>query len=395
VRRIGGESLLVKSQAISSRGRKLHFSSIVVDTHADTTQRLLDNNFDLALRDSRGSIDIPRLREGGISAIFFAVWIPSRVQGPPAAQRALAQLNAVREHVRQHPADLILATSAEEIRTAHREGKIAILIGIEGGQMINSDLAVLAKFAAMGARYMTLTHSGNVEWADSSGDAPVHHGLTAFGKKVIHEMNRLGLLVDISHTSDKTFRDVLAVSQAPVFASHSSCRALCDAPRNLSDEMIRALAAKGGVIQINYHVGFLSQEFRDAEKNNPRINDAIAAEVQNRCCGNEGLELIEGDRLTREFVLRGQLPRVGWSKIIEHLDHALQLVGPEHVGLGSDFDGANMPFGMEDATQVPKITDALLDKGYSEDDVKKILGENTLRVMAEVARVSRAMCLTP
>jgi membrane dipeptidase len=385
----------VKSQAISSRGRKLHFSSIVVDTHADTTQRLLDNNFDLALRDSRGSIDIPRLREGGISAIFFAVWIPSRVQGPPAAQRALAQLNAVREHVRQHPADLILATSAEEIRTAHREGKIAILIGIEGGQMINSDLAVLAKFAAMGARYMTLTHSGNVEWADSSGDAPVHHGLTAFGKKVIHEMNRLGLLVDISHTSDKTFRDVLAVSQAPVFASHSSCRALCDAPRNLSDEMIRALAAKGGVIQINYHVGFLSQEFRDAEKNNPRINDAIAAEVQNRCCGNEGLELIEGDRLTREFVLRGQLPRVGWSKIIEHLDHALQLVGPEHVGLGSDFDGANMPFGMEDATQVPKITDALLDKGYSEDDVKKILGENTLRVMAEVARVSRAMCLTP
>jgi membrane dipeptidase len=385
----------VKSQAISSRGRVLHFNSIVVDTHADTTQRLLDNNFDLAVRDPRGSIDIPRLREGGISAIFFAVWIPSRVQGPPAVQRALEQVNAVCGHVRHHAADLILATSAEEIRAAHRAGKIAVLIGIEGGQMINSDLAVLAKLAAMGARYMTLTHSGNVEWADSSGDAAVHNGLTAFGKKVIHEMNRLGLLVDISHISDKTFRDVLSVSRAPVFASHSSCRALCDAPRNLSDEMIRALAAKGGVIQINYHVGFLSQEFRDAEKNNPRINDAIAAEVQNRCRGNEGLELIEGDRLTREFVLRGELPRVGWSKIIEHLDHAVQLVGPEHVGLGSDFDGANMPFGMEDATQVPKITDALLDKGYSEDDVKKILGENTLRVMAEVERVSRAMGLAP
>ncbi len=385
----------MKSQAISSRGRVLHFNSIVVDTHADTTQRLLDNNFDLAVRDPRGSIDIPRLREGGISAIFFAVWIPSRVQGPPAVQRALEQVNAVCEHVRHHAADLILATSAEEIRAAHRAGKIAVLIGIEGGQMINSDLAVLAKLAAMGARYMTLTHSGNVEWADSSGDAPVHNGLTAFGKKVIHEMNRLGLLVDISHISDKTFRDVLSVSRAPVFASHSSCRALCDAPRNLSDEMIRALAAKGGVIQINYHVGFLSQEFRDAEKNNPRINDAIAAEVQNRCRGNEGLELIEGDRLTREFVLRGELPRVGWSKIIEHVDHAVQLVGPEHVGLGSDFDGANMPFGMEDATQVPKITDALLDKGYSEDDVKKILGENTLRVMAEVERVSRAMGLAP
>ena len=385
----------MKSQAISSRGRVLHFNSIVVDTHADTTQRLLDHNFDLAVRDPRGSIDIPRLREGGISAIFFAVWIPSRVQGPPAVQRALEQVNAVCEHVRHHAADLILATSAEEIRAAHRAGKIAVLIGIEGGQMINSDLAVLAKLAAMGARYMTLTHSGNVEWADSSGDAPVHNGLTAFGKKVIHEMNRLGLLVDISHVSDKTFRDVLSVSRAPVIASHSSCRALCDAPRNLSDEMIRALAAKGGVIQINYHVGFLSQEFRDAEKSNPRINDTIAAEVQNRCRGNEGLELIEGDRLTREFVLRGELPRVGWFKIIEHLDHAVQLVGPEHVGLGSDFDGANMPFGMEDATQVPKITDALLDKGYSEDDVKKILGENTLRVMAEVERVSRAMGLAP
>ena len=385
----------MKSHAISSRARALHFNSVVLDTHADTTQRLLDGEFDLASRNPRGSVDIPRLREGGISGIFFAVWIPSKVTGLSAVTRAREQIFAIRENVLRHPKDLVLAASAEEVRTARRAGKIAILFGIEGGQMIDSNLAILREFAALGARYVTLTHSGNVEWADSSGDAPVHHGLTAFGKKVVCEMNRLGMIVDVSHVSDKTFHDVLAASEAPVFASHSSCRALCDAPRNLGDGMIRNLAAKGGVIQINYHVGFLSQEFRDAEQNNPEINEAIAVEVQKHCRGNEGFELLEGDRLTREFVLRGLLPRVDWSKIVEHLDHAVQLVGPEHVGLGSDFDGANMPFGMEDAAQVPKITDALLDKGYSEDDVKMILGENTLRVMAEVERISRAMPLSP
>jgi membrane dipeptidase len=385
----------VKSHAISSRARALHFNSVVVDTHADTTQRLLDGKFDLKSRDPRGSVDIPRLREGGISGIFFAVWIPSNVTGRSAVERAREQISAIRENVLRHPDDLMLATSAEEIRAARRAGKIAILFGIEGGQMIDSNLAILREFAALGARYMTLTHSGNVEWADSSGSAAVHHGLTAFGKEVIREMNRLGMIVDVSHVSDKTFYDVLATSEAPPFASHSSCRALCNAARNLSDRMIRALAVQGGVIQINYHVGFLSQEFRDAEEHNPEINKAIAAEVEKRSRGNEGLELLEGDRLTRQMVARGRLPRVDWNKIIEHLDHAVQLVGPQHVGLGSDFDGANMPFGMEDAAGVPKITDALLDKGYSEDDVKMILGENTLRVMVEVERISRAMPLAP
>jgi len=378
-----------KAAQASKPAKDLHFSSLVVDTHVDTTQRFLDGSFDLDARNTLGSIDIPRMREGGLGAIFFAIWMPSKITGPEAVKRAMDQIDAVREQVRAHPADLVLATTAAGIRAAHRDGKIAALIGVEGGHMIASDLGVLRIYAALGARYMTLTHSGNCEWADSSTDKAVHNGLTPFGKEVIREMNRLGMIVDISHVSDKAFADVLAVSKAPVFASHSSCRAICDAPRNLSDEMMRALAAKGGVVQINYHVGFLSQEFRNAEKAHPEWDKAIALEVQKRCGEKEGCQLIEGDRVTREYVQRGDLPRVEWTKIIEHIDHAVKIAGIDHVGLGSDFDGANMPFGMEDASMLPRITQALLDKGYSAADIKKILGENTLRLMTEVERVSR------
>ena len=381
----------VTADDISARAKKLHFSCIVVDTHDDTTQRFLDGRFDIGERSSSGSIDVPRMKEGGLGAIFFSIWIPSKVTGPEAVNRAMAQIDAVREQVRKHPKDMVLATTAAEIREARKQGKIAALMGVEGGHMINSNLGVLRSYAALGVRYMTLTHSGNDEWADSSTDKAVHNGLTDFGKEVVREMNRLGVIVDISHVSDKTFYDALETSKAPLFASHSSCRAICDAPRNMTDQMMKDLAAKGGVVQINYHVGFLSQEFRDAEKANPEINKAISAEVTKRCGENEGCQLMEGDRITREYVEQGKLPRVDFSKIIEHIDHAVKVAGVEHVGLGSDFDGANMPYGMEDATKLPKITEALLKKGYSEGDVKKILGENTLRVMTEVERVSRAL----
>jgi membrane dipeptidase len=391
---LAGAGLLVlamNAQNISERARKLHFSSIVVDTHDDTTQRLLDPGFDLGARHKDGSIDIPRMKEGGLGAIFFSIWMPSKITGAEAVKRALDQMDAVREQVRKHPREMVLATTAEKVREAHKEGKIAALMGVEGGHMIAADLGILRVYAALGVRYMTLTHSGNDEWADSSTDKPAHNGLTEFGKDVVREMNRLGIVVDISHVSDKTFYDALDVSKAPMIASHSSCRAICDAPRNMTDQMIKDLAAKGGVIQINYHVGFLSQEFRDAEKADPKINEAIAAEVNKRCGENEACQLIEGDKITREYVAAGKLPRVEWTKIIEHIDHAVKLVGADHVGLGSDFDGANMPYGMEDATMLPKITDALLKKGYSESDVRKILGENTLRVLAEAERVSRRL----
>ena len=385
----------VTADDISAHARKLHFSSIVVDTHDDTTQRFLDGKFDLGPRNAAGSIDIPRMREGNLSAIFFSIWIPSKITGPEAVDRALVQIDAVREQVRKHPNDLVLATTAAEIREARKQGKIATLMGVEGGHMINSDLGVLRSYAALGVRYMTLTHSGNDEWADSSTDKAVHNGLTDFGKEVVREMNRLGIMVDISHVSDKTFYDALEVSKAPLIASHSSCRAICDAPRNMTDQMMKDLAAKGGVVQINYHIGFLSQEFRNAERANPELNKAIGLEVTKRCGENEGCQLIEGDRLTREYVEQGKFPRVDYTKIIEHIDHAVKVAGIDHVGLGSDFDGANMPYGMEDASKLPRITEALLQKGYSEGDVKKILGENTLRLMTDVERVSGELSALP
>jgi membrane dipeptidase len=388
---IGLAGFALSADSISEKARKLHSSSIVVDTHDDTTQRFLDGKFDLGMRSSTGSIDIPRMREGNLSAIFFSIWIPSKVTGPEAVDRAMVQVDAVREQVRKHPNDLVLATTAADIREARKQGKIAALMGVEGGHMINSDLAVLRSFAALGVRYMTLTHSGNDEWADSSTDKPAHNGLTDFGKDVVREMNRLGMMVDISHVSDKTFYDALEISKAPLIASHSSCRAICDARRNMTDQMMKDLAAKGGVIQINYHVGFLSQEFLNAEVANPELNKSIAVEVTKRCGDNEGCQLIEGDRITREYVEQGKLPRVDYTKIIEHIDHAVKIAGVDHVGLGSDFDGANMPYGMEDASKLPAITEALLKKGYSEGDVKKILGENTLRVMTEVERTSREL----
>jgi len=376
---------------ISTKARQLHFSSIVIDTHTDTTQRFIDSDFDLAPRNEKGSVDIPRMKEGGLDAVFFAVWMPSKVRGPIAVERALKQVEAVHAQVNRHSNDLVLATTADQIRAAREKKKIAVLLAVEGGHMINSDLAVLREFADKGVRYMTLTHSGNCEWADSSTDKPIHNGLSPFGKQVIAEMNRLGIVVDVSHVSDKTFRDVLATSKAPIIASHSNCRALCDHPRNMSDDMIRELAAKGGVIQINFHVGFLSQKFRNAERADPKINQAIGIEVQKRCGNKEGCQLIEGDRITREFVEAGKLPRVDWTEIIDHIDHAVKIAGINHVGIGSDFDGANMPFGMEDASMLPKITDALLQKGYTEGDVKKILGENTLRLMAEVERTGKQL----
>ena len=376
---------------ITQQAHDLHFSSIVVDTHDDTTQRLLDPKFNLAARHTDGSIDIPRMREGGLDAIFFSIWIPGTVTGPAAVRRAEDQIAAVRQAVARNPNDLVLCTTADEIRAAKKSKRIAVLMGVEGGHMINNSLANLDQFFTLGVRYMTLTHTVNTEWADSSGDKPAHDGLTPFGKQVVAEMNKLGMMVDISHVADKTFYDVLAVSEAPVIASHSSCRALCTAPRDMTDEMIKALAAKGGVIQINYHVGFLSQKFQDASKANPELGKQIEAEAKKRCPGNEACELIEADKITRDYVAQGKLPRVEWTEIIDHIDHAVKLVGADHVGLGSDFDGADMPYGMEDATHLPQITNALLAKGYSPADIQKILGGNTLRLMQDVEAVAHKM----
>jgi len=374
---------------VSARARAIHDRAIVVDSHDDTTQRLLfDPTFDIGARNPNGNIDIPRMREGGLDALFFSIWVPSQLTGPPAVKRALDLIDAVREAVRTHPDDLVLATTAADVRRAVAEHKIAALMGMEGGHMIDDDLGVLRMYAALGVRYLTLTHFLNNDWADSSTDKPAHNGLTPFGKDVVRELNRLGVMVDVSHVADKTFADVLEVTRAPVSASHSSCRAIANHPRNMTDDMLRALARNGGVVMINYHAGFLSEEFRVASEK--RSGDLVAAmdALSKKCGGNEACTTLESERLDHEAMASGELPTVTWEKIIEHIDHAVKVAGVDHVGLGSDFDGATMPLGMEDVSKLPRITAALLEKGYSESDVDKILGGNILRVMEQVERAA-------
>ena len=375
---------------VSAAARQLHDHAIVIDTHDDTTQRLLfEKGFDLGQRHTNGNIDIPRMREGGLDALFFSIWVPSDVTGPPAVKRSLDLIDSVRETVRTHPNDLLLATTAADIRRAAAEHKIAALMGMEGGHMIDDDLRLLRDYASLGVRYLTLTHFKNNNWADSSTDKPAHNGLTPFGKDVVRELNRLGVMVDISHVADKTFYDALEITKAPAIASHSSCRAIANHPRNMTDDMLRALAKNGGVVMINYEVSFLSEEYRVAsEKKTGSVVVQLDA-MSKKCGGDEACSTLESARVNREAMEKGELPKVSWEKIIEHIDHAVKVAGADHVGLGSDFDGATMPFGMEDASKLPRITDALLKKGYSQRDVENILGGNLLRVMEQVERVAK------
>ncbi len=391
--RVGSQELsagrLRASRVTSREARRLHFDAVVVDTHVDTAQRLLFDHFDLGARSGAGSVDLARMRRGGLDAVFFAIWCPGTLRGVAAVQRALALIGAVRAQVHRHGRELALAATAAQTRAAARAGKIAILLGVEGGHMIADDLRMLQVFAALGVRYLTLTHNVNTRWADSSTSEPEHGGLTAFGRRAVREMNRLGMLVDVSHASDATFYDALETSRAPVIASHSSCRALADSPRNLSDEMIRALAAQGGVLQINYELSFLSQAYREALARVRGEMGAAIARAEKACGENQACKIMARSRVVAEFTRRGKLPPVGWEKIVEHIDHAAELAGPDHVGLGSDFDGATMPRGMEDCSRLPALSRALLARGYSKRDVRKILGENVLRVLAAAERVSR------
>jgi len=381
----------VSDVQVSARAKRLHDRAIVVDTHDDTPQRLLfDKTFNIGMRNKDGHVDIPRMREGGLDALFFSIWVPSQITGPPAVKRALDLIDSVREAVRTHPNDLMLANTAADIRRAAAEHKIAALMGMEGGHIIDDDLAVLRVYAALGVRYLTLTHFLNNNWADSSTDKPAHNGLTAFGKDVVRELNRIGVIVDVSHVSDKTFYDLLEVTKAPVIASHSSSRAISNHPRNMTDDMMRALAKNGGVVMINYAAAFLSEEFRVAsEKKSGNIVAAMAA-MSKKCGGNEACTIMENERIEHEAMMKGELPKAMWDKIVEHIDHAVKVAGVDHVGLGSDFDGATMPIGMEDVSKLPKITDALLKKGYSEPDIEKILGGNILRVMEQVENLKSA-----
>jgi membrane dipeptidase len=381
----------MSADGISARARRIHFSSIVIDTHADTPQRFFFDQFDMGHRDADGCVDIPRLRAGGVSASVFALWVPVEIAGPAATRRALDLLDSVERQVRRHPNDLILAASEKEIRAAREQNKIAILLGIEGGHAINNDLQVLRQFAERGVRYMTLTHNAATDWADSSNAAPRHNGLTDFGREVVREMNRLGMLVDVSHVSDQTFRDVMETSLAPVIASHSCCRAICDVPRNMSDDLILALAARGGVMHVTFHAAFLSQIYVNAGRAMAPENAVREQAAKEKFGSNEAKKQIEGQKVSDQLIRAGKLPHVRWEKIIDHIDHVVRLAGADYVGLGSDFDGAFMPEGLEDAAQFPRITEGLLGLGYNETDIANILGGNTLRVMSETERLSGEM----
>jgi membrane dipeptidase len=357
--------------------------SVVLDLHCDTPMLLQAEGFDLGRRHDYGQVDIPRMREGGVSAVFFSIYT-SATSGTPleSVKKALQIIDAVRQEVARHPNDLVLANTAGGIVEAKAAGKIAILMGVEGGHMIDSSLEVLRSLFHLGARYMTLTHGADTPWAGSSG-SKANKGLDDFGRQVVREMNRLGMMVDVSHVSDQTFFDTVESTSAPLIASHSSCRALATHPRNMTDEMLQALARNGGVVHINFYNSFLDDEHRaragamkDIERRRREIAKTLAADPKQREAEFRKLnqELIEG------------AGRVPLSRLIDHFEHAAKVAGVDHVGLGSDFDGVDgqLPEGMEDISKIPNLIEGLKERGFSDADVEKILGGNTLRVLRQV-----------
>ena len=365
--------------------------AIIIDTHADTPQMMLDEDYDLAQVSSPYMVSIPKIRQGHLGAEFFSIWVDVNWPKQDLIHRALDLIDVVNEQVARHSDVLGMATTADEIVRLHLQGKFAILMGVEGGHIIEDDLHVLDIYSRLGVRYMTLTHTANTGWADSSGDQPKWNGLTEFGKQVVERMNRLGMMVDISHVSDKTFYDALADSKAPVIASHSSCRALCNVPRNMTDDMIRALAKNGGVMDINFYSGFLSQAYADAYKKVEKQLDAQLTAARARYASQgKRLPYLEEEKI-QQAVLK-DLPAPSYTAIADHIDHAVKVGGVDHVGLGSDFDGIDSaPTGMEDVSKLPDLVRELARRGYSEQDLKKILGGNLLRVMRQVELVSHEM----
>jgi membrane dipeptidase len=376
----------------------VHDSAIVIDTHADTTQRLVDENYDLADQLNGGNLNFDSAKKGNLSAEFFSIWVEPDLYKGHDARRTLELIDAVYQQAAKHPDRMRMAYSPADIEAAHREHKLAALMGIEGGHSIENSLGLLRDYYRLGVRYMTLTWSNSLDWANSSGDEGkpgVPHnpdGLTPFGKEVVLEMNRLGMMVDVSHVADDTFWAATKTTKAPVIASHSSARAICNAPRNMTDDMLRAVAKNGGVVQVNYYSGFIGQAYRDASiAQQPEVEKATA-ELKAKFAA-EGKQVTYGDLEKLQQQYADRIPRPPLSALIDHIDHVAKVAGIDHVGLGSDFDGVSgqLPAGIDSAADLPKITAALLARGYSAEDCRKILGGNLLRVFGEVERVSREM----
>jgi membrane dipeptidase len=383
----------------------VHRSALVIDTHADTPQRFVDEKFDLSDPLKGGNLNLESARKGNLGAEFFSIWVDPTANKGHYARRTLELIDAVHQQVAKHPGQMELVTTASGIEAAHRNHKFAALMGIEGGHSIEDSIPLLRMYYALGVRYMTLTWSNSNGWADSSGDIDdksVPHtkeGLNEFGKDVVYEMNRMGMMVDISHVSDKTFYRTLVISRAPVIASHSGARALCDAPRNMTDEMLRAVAqygggpdSKGGVVQVNFYSAFVSQAYRDAQKAiEPEAKKAVEEAKAKAKAENRAFTEADEEKVLRVFADR--IPRPPLSALIDQIDHIAKVAGVDHVGLGSDFDGVSgqTPEGIDSAADLPKITAALSERGYSAEDIKKILGGNLLRVFREVEQVAKQM----
>jgi len=369
----------VDSSQDLARARRIHAESLGIDSHIDTIQRTLNGGEDISKRTAGGHVDLPRLRESGMRAPFFALYVPTYYKGSEAVRRTLQLRDAMQRVLDAHPDQIELALTAGDVERIVRAGKISAVLTIESGHAIDDDLAVLRMYHRLGVRSMTLTHFRNTNWADSSTDKPQYNGLSEFGRGVVREMNRIGMVVDISHVSDKTFYDTLAITTKPVIASHSSCRALVDVPRNMTDDMIRALAKNGGVIGINFGASFLSQ--KDVEAS--RRNFSTRAAVEPNLSGKALDEFAVKDYLDTYGVMKPNQATIEDAAV--HIDHVVKLVGVDHVGIGSDWDGiSTVPAGLEDVSKMPALTAMLLQRGYSESDIKKILGGNFLRVMRQV-----------
>ncbi len=369
---------------------KVHASAIVIDTHADTPQRFVDEHWNFTDPLNGGMLNYDSARKGNLGAQFFSIWVdPGQYPANASARRTLELIDGTLEQVRKAPDKLQLCTTADQIIAAHKTGKFCVMMGIEGGHSIENSLGLLRNYYRLGVRYMTLTWSNTNDWADSSGDiddATVkhHNGLTPFGKDVVREMNRIGMMVDISHVSDKTFWDVIETTKVPVIASHSSARALTQAPRNMTDEMLRAMAKNNGVVMVNFFPAFIDENWRRAwaaqRPERQKAQDALEAEYKAK-----GLPVpyTASDKIDREFAAK--IGRAPFNSLIDHFDHVIKVAGIDHVGIGTDFDGIPVPpEDIDSAADLPKITAALMARGYSADDMRKLLGGNLLRVFAEV-----------
>ena len=363
--------------------------AILIDTHVDTPWYVVDEGYDMGEEHNYYEADIPRLKRGRVGGVFFGIAVePQQFPQHLWIPRALELIDAVHEQARKHPRELEVAYTSDDIRRIHGQGKIAALIGLEGGHMIQDSLAVLRDYYRLGVRYMTLTHFKTNNWADSANDVAAHNGLTPLGRDIVREMNRMGMMIDISHVSDKTFYDALELSRAPVMASHSSPRAQVDIPRNMSDDMLRALARKGGVVFINFSMAYLDPKASDFLIRNKEIRDR---EIADRMAINQGNpRRYEMKRAIQKRYV-AMMPKVGIEAALRAIDHAVKVAGADHVGFGSDFDGISgmAPRGLEDVSKYPALVRGLIDLGYSDQDIRKILGENLLRIMRANEEIAR------